>query len=49
MELDGLRIAARALNFKDSFYIRYSLDKNKPLKVKIGNNCYNMLIKSKKI
>jgi GIY-YIG catalytic domain len=49
MEFDGLRIAARALNLKDSFYIRYRLDKDKPLKVKIGNNCYNMLFRSKKI
>jgi len=34
MELNGIRIAARALNLKDSFYIRYRMDKNNPFKCK---------------
>jgi hypothetical protein len=30
MKFDGIRIAAKALNLKDSAYIRYRMDKNKP-------------------
>jgi len=48
MEFDGIRIAARALNLKDSFYIRYRMDKNKPLNVTINNLKYRMLFKSNK-
>jgi hypothetical protein len=48
MEFDGLRIAARALNLKDSTYIRYRLDKNKPLNINIDNTHYKLLFKSKK-
>ncbi len=49
MEYSGLRIATRALNLKDSFKIRYRLDKNKPLKVEIENIKFNVLFKSNKI
>lgn len=48
MEFDGIRIAARALNLKDSFYIRYRMDKNKPLNVTIDNLKYRMLFKTNK-
>jgi len=48
MMYSGLRIAARALNLKDSFTIRYRLDKNKPLQVEIENIKYNVLFKSNK-
>jgi hypothetical protein len=49
MEFDGMRIAARALNLKDSFYIRYRIDKNKPLNVTIDNLKYKILFRSNKI
>jgi hypothetical protein len=49
MEFAGLRIAARALNLKDSTYIRYRLNKNKPLNIIINNIQYKMLFKSNKI
>jgi hypothetical protein len=42
------RIATRALNLKDSFYIRYILVKKKPLDVTIDNKKYKMLFKYKK-
>ena len=49
MEFAGIRIAARALNLKDSQLIRYRIDKNKSLNVEIKNIKYNILFKSKKI
>jgi len=48
MKFDGIRLATRALNLKDSFYIRYRIDKIKPLDVKIDNKKYKMLFKSSK-
>lgn len=48
MEFTGIRIAARALNLKDSFIIRYRMDKNKPLVVEIEGKKYNILFKSSK-
>ena len=48
MEFDGIRLAARALNLKDSFYIRYRMDKNKPLNVTIDNIKHRILFKSNK-
>jgi hypothetical protein len=48
MEFYGLRIAARALILKDSTYIRYRLDKNKPLNITINNTHYKILFKSSK-
>lgn len=48
MKFDGLRIAAKALNLKDSAYIRYRMDKNKPLNISINNLNYKMLFKSNK-
>lgn len=48
-EFEGLRIAARFLNLKDSTYIRYRLDKDKPIDVTFNNRNYKMLFKSKKI
>ena len=49
MKFDGIRIAVRALNLKDSFYIRYRKDKNKPLNVTIDNIKYRIFFKSSKI
>jgi hypothetical protein len=49
IEFDGIRLAARALNLKDSFNIRYRMDKNKPLNVNIDNINYRILFKSYKI
>lgn len=48
MKFEGIRIAVRALNLKDSFYIRYRMDKNKPLNVTIDNIKYRILFKSSK-
>lgn len=48
-EFEGLCIAARVLNLKDSAYIRYRLDKDKPIDVTFNNRNYKMLFKSKKI
>jgi hypothetical protein len=48
VEFDGMRIAARALNLKDSTYIRYRLDKNKLLNITINNTQYKILFKSSK-
>jgi len=48
MEFNGIRIVSKALNLKDSFYIRYRMDKNKPLNVTINNLKYRMLFKSNK-
>jgi hypothetical protein len=48
MEFSAIYIAARSLNLKDSFIIRYRLDKNKPLLVEIDNKIYNILFKSSK-
>ena len=45
-EFDGIWLSARSL--KDSFYIRYRMDKNKPLNVNIDNINYRILFKSNK-
>jgi hypothetical protein len=42
MRFDGLRVASRALNLKDPFYIRYRIDKFKPLDVTIDNIKYKI-------
>jgi hypothetical protein len=48
MKFNRIRIAAKALNLKDSFYIRYRMDKHKPLNITINNLKYKMLFKSNK-
>jgi hypothetical protein len=47
-EFEGLRIATRALNLKDSFYIRRIINTNKTKKIKFNGIEYDMLFKYKK-
>jgi hypothetical protein len=48
MEFFGIRIMARALNFKNINSILRKLDNNKPFVVTINEQQYRMLLKSTK-
>lgn len=49
VQFEGLRIAAKFLNIKDSQSIRYRIDTNKTLVVFYNDKIYSMLFKSNKI